>query len=64
MKLDIDFFKKNCLMDPWQHGLGFIALEMNDRSRINFHSDLSNHEAKSPHSHGSSFNSECLFGKL
>ena len=62
--LNIDFLKNNCIKDPWQHGLGFIALYMKDRSIINFHSDLSNHDSKSPHSHAGNFESTCLFGKL
>lgn len=62
--LNIDFLKNNYVRPPWQHGLGFISLNMKDGSKLNFHSDLSNHESKSPHSHPGDFRSTCLFGKI
>ena len=62
--MNIEFLKDYCAGDPVRHGLGFLYLPMKLNYRLNFHSGLIPGPSKSAHSHGSNFDSECLFGEL
>tara|TARA_A100000172_G_C3022460_1_gene103583 strand:- start:511 stop:1062 length:552 start_codon:yes stop_codon:yes gene_type:complete len=62
--MNIDFLKKHCKEEPFQHGLGFIILRMQSDNQLNFHTNLVSGPSRSPHNHNGNFDSKCIFGEL